>query len=89
MKRQISFAQYRAIDLGIMAVLLIVSQGLISIASTTFYSDQLYVVSTVGAVVALVMMRWSGWAAIHAVLGGTLYVFLAGGSAGQYLIYTM
>lgn len=87
MKRQISFAQYRAIDLGIMAVLLIVSQGLISVASTTFYSDQLYVVSTVGAVVALVMMRWSGWAAIHAVLGGLLYVLLAGGSAGQYLIY--
>lgn len=87
MKRQISFSQYRAIDLAIMAVLLVISQGLISIASATIYADQLYVVSTVGAVTALVLMRWNGWAAIHAVLGGIVYTALAGGGWQQYLIY--
>lgn len=87
MNRQISFSQYRAIDLTIMAVLMVFSQVLISVASTTIYADQLYVVSTVGAVTALVLMRWNGWAAVHAVLGGITVAALAGGSPKQYLIY--
>ena len=87
MNRQISFSQYRGIDLTIMAVLMVISQAAISIASVTIYADQLYVVSTVGAVTALVLMRWNGWAAVHAVLGGILVAALSGGNAQQYLIY--
>lgn len=87
MNRQISLSQYRSIDLAILAVLMVLSQALISVASTTIYADQLYVVSTVGAVTALVMMRWNGWAAIHAVLGGITVTALAGGNGQQYLIY--
>ncbi len=89
MNRQISFSEYRAIDLGIMAVLLAVSQAVISLVSTTIYADQLYVVSTVGAVVAIVMMRWGGWAVIHAVLGGIVYTVAGGGSWQQLIIYTL
>ncbi len=87
MNRQISFAQYRTIDLMIMAVLLVVSQAVISIAASTVYADQLYIVSTVGVVTALVMMRWNGWAAIHAVLGGIVVTAMAGGTWQQYIIY--
>ncbi len=87
MNRQISFSQYRSIDLTIMAVLLGISQAVISIASSTIYADQLYVVSTVGVITALVMMRWNGWAAIHAVLGGILYALIEGGTWQQYIIY--
>ncbi len=89
MNKQISFQQYRAIDLTIMAVLMAVSQGLISIAATTIYADQLYMVSTVGAVTALVLMRWNGWAAIHASLGGFLFTLLSGGTWQHYIIYGM
>ena len=32
-------------------------------------------------------MRWGPWAAIHAVVGGLVYCFWAGGSPKQYLIY--
>ncbi len=87
MNKQITFQQYRSIDLTILAVLLAVSQGLIYIASRFWFPDQLYVVSTVAALTALVMMRWGGYAAIHAVLGGLLFTWLAGGDAKQYLIY--
>ncbi len=87
MNRQISFRQYRLIDLAIMAGVLALSQAAISIAAYTVYADQLYVVSTVGAVTAIVMMRWNGFAAIHAVLGGVIYVALAGGTWQQYVIY--
>lgn len=89
MNRQISISQYRGIDLTILAVLMVASQGLIHLAATTFYADQLYVVSTVGAVTALVMMRWNGWAAIHAVLGGVTLAVLSGGTFRHYLIYGM
>ncbi len=87
MNRQISFRQYRTIDLSIMAVILAVSQAVIFIAASTVYADQLYIVSTVAAVTAIVMMRWSGWAAIHAALGGLVYAALAGGNAEQFVIY--
>lgn len=87
MNRQISFSQYRSIDLTILAVLMVISQAVISIASVTIYADQLYVVSTVGAVTALVMMRWNGWAAIHALLGGITVAALSGGNVQQYMIY--
>lgn len=89
MHKQISFRQYRAIDLSIMTGLLILSQSLISIVAATIYADQLYVVSTVGAVTALVMMRWNGYAAIPAFLGGLLYTFLSGGTLQHYLIYSL
>ncbi len=89
MNRQISFSEYRAIDLTIMAVLLGISQAVITIVSTTIYADQLYVVSTVGAVVAIVMMRWGAWAGIHAVLGGVVYTVVGHGSWEQLIIYSV
>ena len=89
MHKQISFRQYRVIDLSIMTGLLILSQSLISIVAATIYADQLYVVSTVGAVTALVMMRWNGYAAIPAFLGGLLFTFLSGGTIQHYLIYSL
>lgn len=87
MNRQITFQQYRSIDLTILTVLLAVSQFVIFLASSFWFPEQLYVVSPVAAMVALVMMRWNGYAAIHAVLGGALYALLAGGTWQQFVIY--
>ena len=87
MKQQISFQQYRTIDLGILAICMAVSQLLIQFAVTVWFPGQLYVVSPVAIVVALVMMRWGLWGAIHAVVGGVLYAVLAGGDAQHVLTY--
>ncbi len=87
MNRQITFRQYRAIDLTLLAVILAITQAVISITASTIFADQLYVVSTVASVTALVMMRWNGYAAVHAVLGGVLYAALAGGDWQHYVIY--
>lgn len=86
MERQISFRQYRTIDLTILAVVLVIAQALIAFA-TTYWPEQMYVVSPVAALVAIVMMRWSGYAAIHAALGGVLYAVLSGGSWHHFVIY--
>lgn len=87
MNRQISFEQYRSIDLTIMTGVLAISQFFIYAASSFWFPEQLYVVSPVAAMVALVMMRWSGYAAIHALFGGLFFTALSGGSWQHYIIY--
>ena len=87
MNRQITFRQYRSIDLTILLVILSVCQFLISLATRFWFPEQLYVASPVAGAVALVMMRWSGYAAIHAAWGGVLYALLSGGTWQHILIY--
>lgn len=87
MQRQISFSQYRSIDLTILAVLLAVSQFLIAMAVNIWFPQELYVISPVAAMTAIVMMRWGVYAGLHAVLGGVLFVLFSGGDLQQVLIY--
>ena len=87
MKRQLSFQQYRAIDLAMLAALLCVTETLIVKAATWWFADQLYTVSVVGALTAIVLMRWGPWAAIHAVLGGAVFCFASHGNARQLVVY--
>ena len=87
MKRQFSFQQYRAIDLAMFAALLCITETMIVKAATWWFPDQLYTVSVVGTVTAIVLMRWGPWAAIHAVLGGAVFCLASRGSAKQLLIY--
>ncbi len=87
MNKQISFGQYRAIDLAIMAVLLTVTQVLITVASTSWFQWELYVVSPVAVITAIVMMRWGFWAGLHAVLGGIVFAAASGGTAEHFIIY--
>ena len=87
MKRQLSFQQYRAIDLAMLAALLCVTETLIVKAATWWFPDQLYTVSVVGALTAIVLMRWGSWAAIHAALGGAIFCFASHGSPRQLAVY--
>lgn len=89
MNKQISLGQYRAIDLTILGLVLIVTQVLTAVAATLWFRDQLYIVSPVAAVVALVMMRWGPWSAIHAVLGGVAFTLASNGTAQHVLIYCL
>ena len=89
MKRQLSFQEYRNIDLAMFALILIVVECLIVKAATRWFPDQLYTVSVVGAVTAIVLMRWGPWAAIHAVLGGLVFCLASRGSGRQYVVYCL
>lgn len=89
MKHQISFSQYRAIDLTILTGVLLFSEWIISLAVFRWFPEQLYVASAAAAVTALVMMRWNWYAAIPAVVGGLGYSLLHGGSLNHVLIYCL
>lgn len=86
-QNQITFKQYRAIDLGIFAILLALTQSVILVAAKWMFPDQLYIVSPVAAVTALVMMRWGGWGLFHAALGGAVFCAVSGGTGLPYAIY--
>lgn len=84
----ISFKQYRAIDLVILAVILCFAEAIITKAATDWFPGH-YTLSPTIAVVCIVMMRWSGFAAIHAMLGGFTFCMASasGASASQFAIY--
>ena len=83
----LSFKQYRAIDLGIMLFILAVSEAVITYAATVWFPDEFYVLSPTIAIVCIVMMRWSGFAAVHAVAGGLALCIASGASASQFAVY--
>lgn len=87
MKKQITLGQYRAIDLAILGGVYGICEVLIYVASTFWYANELYIASPIAAVTAVVMMRWGGWAGIHAAAGGLLYAYLRQGSWQQLLTY--
>ena len=70
LRGQRTVGQYRAIDLGIFAALLVLMEFLLCKAGTIWFRQEAYVVSLTALITAIVMMRWDLWGAIHAVLGG-------------------
>lgn len=83
----LSFKQYRAVDLIIMAVILTVAEAMFSLGTTKWFSAVDYVISPTIAFVCLVMMRWNGFAVIHAVIGGAVLCFTTGATAEQFAVY--
>ncbi len=87
MEKQRTIGQYRAIDLAIFAMMLILAETLIVSAATRWFPGQPYTVSAVPAITAIVLMRWGPWGAIHAALGGAVFCIVSGASASQFAVY--
>ncbi len=84
---QITFKQYRNIDLTIFVVLTIFFEAITTAATSKWFVLQPVALSISLALVCIVMMRWSGWAAILAVAGGVAFCVVSGATFEQYLIY--
>ena len=70
--------QYRAIDLSLFALILIIFETVLIRAGTQWFPQEAWMVSVTPVITAIVMMRWGPWAAIHAVLGGAVLCFMTG-----------
>ena len=79
--------QYRAIDLSLFALMLMVFETVIVRAATGWFPAEAWTVSVVPAVTVIVMVRWGPWCAIHAALGGVVTVLAMKGNGLQFLIY--
>lgn len=87
MKHQITFRQYRAMDIGIFTVLLCVCETLITLGATRWFPGEPYTLSVTPAVTAIVMVRWGALAGIPAVLGAFVFCLASGAAPAQYAIY--
>jgi len=74
-------------DLFFFALMMVISESVIVLAATRWFPNEPYTVSVVAAVMAIVMIRWGPWAAVHAVLGGVVFCLVSGAAPRQYLIY--
>lgn len=87
MKRQLSWKEYRAIDLALMAAALAVFEFIIVAASRWWFAGQPYTVSLAAAICSIVYMRWGAWGVLHAVEAGLVFCYFSGGTGKQFLIY--
>ena len=87
MEKQRTIGQYRAIDLSLFALMVMVSETLLVTAATRWFPMEAYTVSVTAALTAIVMIRWGPWAAIHAFLGGLVYCLASGATPKQFAVY--
>ena len=83
----LTFKQYRNIDISIFAILTLLSEGISTMATSKWFNLQAVAISTTFVFICIVMMRWGGFAAICAVLGGFVYCFVLGAEIHGYVIY--
>jgi len=90
MKRQLTFQEYRTIDLCLFGLMLLVFEFIIvRVAVGGLFRDQAFTVSLAAAIASIVYMRWGWWGGIHAALAGVLFCFYYGATPRQYIIYTV
>lgn len=85
--KQMTFKQYRRLDLGIWVFMIVLFEIIATLASNNWFSSQPVAISITIAIVSAVMMRWSGYAAIHAAAGGLAFCLASQATFEQIIIY--
>lgn len=76
--RNITFKQYRNIDILIFAGILTVSETITTIATNKWFDQQPVAISTSLMFICIIMMRWNWLAIIPAALGGLVFCIASG-----------
>lgn len=84
---RITFEQYRNIDLTMWVVMTVIFETITTMATIKWFYLQPVALSITLALVCTVMMRWNGYAAIQAVVGGLVVCIISGANIEQYIIY--
>lgn len=87
MQRQITFRQYRMMDLIFFTAALCICETLITLGATVWFPAEPYTLSLVPAVTAVVLVRWGAWAMIPAALGSLAFCLASHAAAMQFVIY--
>lgn len=89
MKQQLTWKQYRTIDLALWGLMLVIFEYILIRSALWWFPDQPYTVSLAAAIASIVYMRWGWWGGIHAVLAGAVFCFFYDGRPDQYIIYIL
>ena len=85
--KEITFREYRNIDIMIWTVITVVFELLTTMATIKWFSQQPVALSITLAMICAVMIRWNGYGVLMAVAGGLATCIVSGASAQQYVIY--
>lgn len=85
--KQITFKEYRSIDLLMLTIMVIVFEAIATYASGKWFHLQAMNISVSLVMICITMMRWNAFAVIQALAGGIVYCIAAGASPEQYIIY--
>lgn len=82
-----SLGQYRALDLGLFCLMLLIFEYLVMTASTRWFPAQPYTVSLIPLLFTVVLVRWGVWAALPGLLGGLWFCYLSGAEPSRYAVF--
>lgn len=85
--RRITVEQYRNVDLMMWIVMTLIFETITTMATIKWFYLQPVALSITLALVCAVMMRWNGYAAIIAAVGGLVVCIISGANIEQYIIY--
>lgn len=85
--KQITFSQYRKIDISILCILTAFFEAIAAMASDRWFNLQAMTVSITLALTCITFIRWNLFALFPSIIGAFVYCTVIGGSAEQYLIY--
>lgn len=88
MQKQITFRQYRTMDVFFFSLILVISEVLITLGATVWFPGEPYTVSLSCAVAAIVMVRWGWWTAVPMAAGSIAFCLISHASLAQWVIYT-
>lgn len=85
--KEITFSQYRKIDLAILTVVTAVFEAIATLASNKWFAAQPIALSISVTMICIAMMRWSALSFVVCAAGGAAFCLASGASARHYLIY--
>lgn len=89
MNNQITFKQYRNVDLLIFSALTALFEAIATFATSRWFAAQPVAISITLTMILIAMHRWSAYAAIIAAAGGAAFCLASSASAEQFLIYCL
>lgn len=84
---QLTFKQYRQIDLFIWCILTAVFEAIASLASNKWFVLQAMTISISLTMVAITMMRWNAFAVLPSLIGALASCIASGAETKEYLVY--
>ncbi len=85
--KNITFKQYRTIDISILCALTVVFEAIATMASNQWFNLQAMSISISLTVACITLVRWNQFAFLPAFIGSFVYCFVSGASLSQYISY--
>lgn len=85
--KQITFKQYRAIDLGMLCVLTAVFEVIATLATNRWFNLQAMAVSISLSLTCIAILRWNAFAIFPALAGAFALCFSSDASVEQFAVY--